>query len=145
MKRLVTNIVQHPLIAERPSIRQFLKFGIVGAGNTLVDFGLYVFLTRVAHAYFLLAHVGSFLCAVVVSYILNKRWTFRDTSRPLLSRQLGQFLVVSAVGAVLSSLLLFGLVEYAGLPDLVGKVLAIGIVLFWNFFANKHWTFQSRI
>ncbi len=135
-------MLRHPWIQRRPGLRQFVKFGIVGAGNTAVDFGLYLLLTRLVRLQYLSAHGFSFVGAVTLSYVLNKRWTFRDERRPVLSRQLAQFLLVSIVGAGLSSLTLFGLVQYGGLPDVVAKLLAIVLVLFWNFFANKHWTFR---
>jgi putative flippase GtrA len=96
------------------------------------------------HFFYLVAQVLSFLAAVAVSYLLNKRWTFRDQRRPLLSRQLIQFLLVSTVGVVLSTVTLALLVRYGQLSDLVAKVIVVLIVLFWNFFANKHWTFRGQ-
>jgi len=142
MERIAEKIREHPLLIGRPTLRQFIKFGLVGGINTVLDFGVYLALTRWLDLHYLVANLVAFILAASSSFILNKYWTFRDNRLAGLTFQYLKFLIVSTVGAALTELTLFALVHFAGWPDIVAKIMAIGVVMFWNFFANKHWTFR---
>jgi putative flippase GtrA len=144
MKRLYSVVVRHPLIAGRPAIRQFIKFSIVGAWNTIVDFLVYLALTRFVHIYYVAATIGSFLVAATISYFLNKFWTFRDYQKDRMAKQYLQFIFIGSIGALISALVLFCTVHFLHFYDLAGKAAAVVIVVIWNFFANKRWTFRGQ-
>ncbi len=135
----------------RKGVRQFIKFCIVGASSTLIDFAVaniayYLLHVRPAG----LASVMGFCVAVFNGYFWNSRWTFRDRQRGAVPEEFLRFVAVNIVGALLnytivSALLLFD--PHDPHPKWVfngAKLLATGIVVFWNFFANKHWTFGRK-
>ncbi len=135
-----------PLIQRYPASKQFIKFCIIGTSNTILDFGIYLALTRTIiffREHFLFANAISFSIAVTWSYALNRKWTFRNTHNAV-ARQFMLFLVINVVALTLNQLLLYSFVTYAGLYDVLAKALAVGIILFWNFFANRAWTFRSH-
>lgn len=141
MRRLVQSLRDHPQIRRRPSIAQFVKFSLVGASNTLIDFLLYALLTRAFHWHYLPANVFSFSVAATWSYTLNRRWTFRDrTSR--IRRQYPKFFLVAVIGLGLTSLFLAVFIDLIGLHDLIAKAITVVLVTFWNFSANRTWTFR---
>lgn len=142
MERIAATIREHPWLIGRPTLRQFIKFAVVGTINTVLDFGVYLGLTRWLHLHYLVANLLAFILAASSSFILNKYWTFRDNRLDGLTYQYIKFLTVSLVGAALTELTLFTLVHFLKTHDLLGKVMAIAVVTFWNFFANKHWTFR---
>ncbi len=136
---------------QRKGIRQFIKFCIVGASSTLIDFTVaniayYVLHVRPAA----LASVMGFCVAVVNGYTWNSRWTFRDRKRKAVHKEFLGFVTVNVVGAMLnysivSLILMFD--HQDPHPKWVfngAKVLATGIVVFWNFFANRRWTFGQK-
>lgn len=135
----------------RKGIRQFVKFCIVGSSSTLIDFTVanvayYVLQVRPAA----LASVMGFCVAVVNGYFWNSRWTFRDRQRRAVHEEFVRFVTVNIIGALLNytivSLVLL-LDNQDPHPKWVfngAKLLATGIVVFWNFFANRHWTFGQR-
>lgn len=131
-------------ITQRPVVRQFVKFSLVGASNTVVDFGTYLFLTRVVAVHFLVANVFAFLLAASWSFVWNRRWTFRS-SDPRVHHQYVRFLVVSTVGLLLTTGILYILVEHASMADIFAKVIAVSAVLVWNFLINRFWTFRHRL
>lgn len=141
MRRLYHAIRQHPQIVKRPGLAQFIKFSLVGASNTVIDFGTYLFFTRLLALHYLPANTLSFTLAATWSYTMNRLWTFRDRSSRI-RVQYFKFLFVSLIGLGLVSLLLFFFVEVLGFHDLVAKALAVVIVLVWNFSANRYWTFR---
>jgi putative flippase GtrA len=143
MRRAIAYVRNHEWLAEREGIRQFIKFGIVGVGNTLVDFLVYFLLTRYFDFYYLVANAVSFIMAATLSFTLNKFWTFRDRRRHVIKGQYAKFIVVSTIGAILAEGTLFIFVHFFGVHDLLAKLLVVTIVVFWNFFANKFWTFRQ--
>jgi putative flippase GtrA len=136
---------------QRKGVRQFIKFCIVGASSTLIDFAVanrayYLWNVRPAA----LASVMGFCVAVVNGYFWNSRWTFRDRVRGAVHEEFFRFVAVNIVGATLNYTIVSAVLlldNHDPHPKWVfngAKLLATGIVVFWNFFANKHWTFGSR-
>lgn len=135
-----------PLLHTSRSARQFVKFILVGFTNTAWDFGVYITLTRGPQPLRLdplLANGVAFLISVTNSYLLNKRWTFRDPD-PRHHVQATKFLLVNAVSLAMYELLLYLLHRMLGVQDLLAKACAVIVITGWNFTANKFWTFRER-
>lgn len=66
-------------IRKNPVLEQFIKFGLIGAFNTLVDFVGYLFFTRVLFWHYLLAAILAFVISASSSFLLNRYWTFKVT------------------------------------------------------------------
>ncbi|OGY79232.1 MAG: hypothetical protein A3B74_00040 [Candidatus Kerfeldbacteria bacterium RIFCSPHIGHO2_02_FULL_42_14] len=132
----------HIMRDRSPSFVQFFIFCIIGTLNTLTDFTFYYLLTRALHIYFIAANIISFALVSIMSFFLNKRWTFRDQG-PKVHIQYMKFLTVVTFGLLLNTGLLYIFVRWLHIPDLIAKALAVGIVLFWNFGMNKLWTFSK--
>ena len=130
-------------MAKNKMFRQFIKFCLVGFGNTLIDYAVYIFFSRYLGWYFLYANIMAILVALTFSFFINKYWTFNNNENKLPSQYL-KFFLVSAVYFVLNNSIVFVLVKYLAVFDLAAKVIAIIIGLFWNFFAHKYWTFKVK-
>jgi dolichol-phosphate mannosyltransferase len=131
-------------------VAEFGKFALVGFSGTIVDFGAYTLLTRVAHVYYLLATSVSVLLAICSNFVLNKYWTFRKGKSGNTATEYTKFLVVSVINYFLNIGITYFIVEHTGAGrffgssvDYFAKAVAIGIVLFSNYFANKYWTFRG--
>lgn len=145
---------------------RFAKFSVVGAVGAVVDFGGFNLLHAAAGVPPLLASALSFLLAVTSNFIWNRWWTYPDSRAKRIGRQAGQFALVSLVGLAIRTPVFalaerpaVGLIErilpslagslpVAGLPAaIVGRnlalALAVGIVLVWNFAANRLWTYSD--
>ena len=129
-------------IIHRRGVRQFIKFGLVGTSSTLIDWGIYLILTRFLGVYYLMAKILSFSVAVLNSYIWNRRWTFRSND-PKKLREFIKFLTIAIIGVVINSSIMYLSVEHLKLHDIYGLTLATAIVMFWNFLANKYYTFKE--
>jgi putative flippase GtrA len=127
---------------QRRGIKQFVKFGIVGATGALVSF--LVFHTLLHYKLDLkLAFSIGFIAGGVNNYFWNRLWTFR--SKGHIGKEIAQFLTVSSIALVLGILVTGALDKY--LPAfylrnsfiwLCGTVGGMGV----NFFVNKYWTFR---
>lgn len=155
-----------PLTAllRRRGVRQFVKFCIVGASSTLIDFAIYLWLIEIVHLQGVvgsveggraLAQCCSFLFAVTNGFIWNSRWTFHETHREGRHERYGKFVLTNMVGLALNQAVLWAasravpagvvaaLAPYLRDPaGFVGKVVAVFVVVFWNFSASKYWTFR---
>lgn len=127
-------------LTRRRGVRQFVKFSIVGASGTLVNF-------IVAHALEKTTTLGwfadfsiGFMAGGLSNYFLNRIWTFRSQRNPLLEGT--QFLAVSAV-ALAAGNLVIAVAQRFGFHHFTMTWLAATLAgVFINFFLNKYWTFR---
>jgi len=61
--------------------RTFLRFLVVGALNTIVGYGMTFAALAVGAPYLAATALGT-ACGLVVSFAMNRRFTFRDRGRP---------------------------------------------------------------
>lgn len=143
--------------SNRKEVKRFVKFAIVGAAGSITDFTVLNVMVQAFGAPLVIANTVSFVAAVIQNFALNRRWTFPESQERHASGQLAQFVVVSIVGLGLNQLVFLSLhhlwdgywMNYYG-PDTgfvisynIAKLFAIGVVLFWNFTANRLWTYRG--
>lgn len=135
---------------KRPrEVVRFLKFAAVGALGMVVDLTVLNIMHKVFGLPLLAANTISFSTAVLSNFTWNRLWTFPESrQRPLLP-QLGQFALVNVVGLAINNLVLwvvFNLIK-GFVPDPLdynlAKIVAIGVVLFWNYGINRLWTYRG--
>lgn len=149
----MTSIITDPRERTR-----FLKFAFVGLVGAVVDFGMMNLLRGIFSFPLVLAGTISFIAAIINNFIWNRYWTYPDSRSKHVSRQLVEFSIVSVTG-LLIRIPVLKLVE----PVVINVVtwlpikipffsvetvsanltlsIAIVIVLFWNFFVNRYWTY----
>ncbi len=96
------------------------------------------------------ANMVSVFLAVVSNFILNKFWTFRDRSTEHLALQGGGYFGMSCIAWVLNQVLTGFFVSHVLLlhsvfgdrADLAAKVLAILVVLFFNYGGSRFVIFR---
>lgn len=126
-----------------------MKFAIVGAIGMVVDLAVLTFSREILELSLSLAVGLGFSVAVVSNFTWNRLWTFPESRHRPVSTQLAQFTVINLIGLGLNELIVLGLhpVFSRALQDppayLAAKVIAIGVVLFWNYGANRIWTYRG--
>ena len=114
--------------------------------------------------YLVVSTVASNSAAVVNNYMWSRFWVYPETKHQSGGRKFMQFVVVSLIaiglqagivwvterwflgrsglfGGLVASIAETVNVEHIALSSNGALVIATGIVLFWNFFANRMWTF----
>ena len=135
------------LAVRKKSYRQFVKFVIVGGVNTLVDWGVYWLIIHFTgwsvQNLKQLAKALSFVVSATSNYIMNRVWTFRYNEKKVL-KEASKFFAVALIGLVFNNAIFYVVTGILHWKDFWGLVIATGLVLFWNFFANKKWTFKGK-
>ncbi len=101
----------------------------------------------------------SFVLAIISNFIWNRYWTYPDSRSKPIVKQFVQFFLVNLTGIVIRVPIItfthqpFARLVTALYPSIgagaerLGKnlalALAVGIVLFWNFFVNRYWTYND--
>jgi putative flippase GtrA len=128
------DISQVPEVARQGA--SFLAVGLVATGLqylilvALVEFLRWPVVTS--------SSIG-FALSALLNYSLNHRYTFRSDAPH--HRAFPKFFSVAAAGLALNALLMDMLANKAMIPYLMSQVICTGIVLIWNFTANRVWTF----
>ena len=137
---------------------QFSHFLLIGCLNTFCDFLIVNILAFVFQVYqginLLLINTFSFVTVVTMSFFLNKKWTFQKTSedKQLVKRQYLLFFGITLVGLILNNTIVYFLTTILG-PQFglnrpfwlnFSKAMAVGVVLFWNFFNYKYLVFRPK-
>ena len=121
---------------------QFLCFALVGLVGTAAHFlVLYTLVSAVGFDPVAGSSLG-FLAGALVNYWLNYQLTFRSSAKH--REALPKFLTVAAGGWLLNGALMAILLSQVKAHYLLLQGLVSGIVLLWNFLANRLWTFRER-
>jgi putative flippase GtrA len=148
------------LVTNQRERTRFLRFATVGVIGAFVDFGIMNLLTGIFKIPLVIAGTISFLAAVISNFTWNRYWTYPDSrSKPILG-QLISFTIVNAIGIAIRIPLLAVLEPimeslFVRLPvelpffsakfyaDNLTLAVAVIVVMFWNFFVNRYWTYND--
>ena len=149
-------------------VERFMKFAVVGIIGAIIDLGLTNFLLAVVFhpkagddTPVQIATGISFVTAVISNFIWNRYWTYPETQSSPIAPQLAQFFAVNAVGLVIREIVVKLL--NAPFATLIGRItgsafsadaqlrlsaniaimIALVIVMLWNFFVNRYWTYRN--
>ena len=149
-------------------LERFIKFFVVGMIGLTIDLTMtnlmlqFVFKPQPNNE--LPAQIANgigFTLAVISNFILNRFWTYPDSRSRSIVLQLGQFFIVNILGLLIREVIVtvlhgpvtntvksvLGTVMAASLQERIGYNLAlmtaIAIVMLWNFFVNRYWTYND--
>ena len=120
---------------------RFIKFGVVGLIGMVIDFSITWFFKEKLRVNKYIANSLGFSVAVINNFLLNRYWTFENTSTPV-AGQLTKFALVSITGLLINNTLLYLLLKGNKRNFYFIKLVVIGLVFFWNYFLNLLFTFN---
>jgi len=147
------------ILQHRNERKRFYKFALVGSMGAGVDFLIFNLLTQWLGVPPVLASILSFLVAMTHNFLWHRYWTFPESRSKRMAHQWVQFGTVSSIGLAIRTIL-FSLIRgpWTALmahftPPLPftatfwGNNLSLATVIFvvmvWNFFANRVWTYND--
>jgi putative flippase GtrA len=152
-------------------VERFLKFATIGIVGATVDFGTLNLLHATVLPPETTLNVGlsttiAFVAAILNNFLWNRFWTYPDSRSRSIRRQLTQFFIVSIIGWIARTIWITATYASIGVmvvsviqginPDYtatdlatnqlgtnVSQLIAVFVVMIWNFFANRYWTFND--
>jgi putative flippase GtrA len=149
---------------------RFMRFAVVGIIGAVVDFGVMNLLSSMfpdpitignqVISSLVWAGTISFIAAILSNFTWNRYWTYPDSrSKPIL-RQLLVFTFISVMGLAIRIPILkylepvvLNVIESLHVPSIlftpeflaknITLAVAVIIVMFWNFFVNRYWTYND--
>jgi len=123
-------------------VRQFVKYGVVGASNTALTVAAYSVGVWIGVPYLVALLVG-YIPGGLNSYLLNRHWTFR--AGHLSHAHSGTRFPIVQVGAILANeLALYVLVHDAHVEKIAAQAILTVPVVVVTFFINRVWTFGGE-
>jgi putative flippase GtrA len=125
--------------------RELAKFGTVGAGAFVIDFGGTNLMRYGVHLGPLTSKVIATVVAATLAYVANRYWTWRHREQTGLAREYFLFFVLNGVG-LLISLLIIVFVEYTlqmrdPLSYNVSLIFGTALGTLFRFWSYKKWVF----
>jgi putative flippase GtrA len=121
---------------------QIMKFGMVGAVNTGIDFTIFTLLTLWGWSY-MPAQCVSYTSGVMNSYVMNRSWTFKG-SGPSNRSGFVKFLVLNLLLLLITSSLIAIMHQDFGWPVMISKLCASGAGVFLNYAGSRYWVFGQQ-
>jgi len=146
-------------ITNKPERIRFYKFSVVGVTGTIVDFGVMNLLSLILSMPLVWAQGISFTIAVINNFLWNRHWTYPESRSKGALEQILQFGLINIIGLAIRTPLITWLnqviisfldhssiilpIENYILSQNMALAVTIVIILFWNFFANRYWTYGN--
>ncbi len=119
---------------------KLVRYFIVGVIGTGIHFGVLIMLVELFGVEAVTASTIGFIVTLIVSYVLNHRWTFRSDRRHLSA--MPRYTLVSVSGLLLNSAIMYVTVHVLEWWYILGQCMVVVVVPLTNFLFNYHWSFR---
>jgi putative flippase GtrA len=120
---------------------KFIRFIVVGLISAAIEYSLYFLLKTILN--YQVANVLSFALTNIVTFLLSRRYVFVSNNENK-TEELTLFVLCLFGALFVSQVVLWSLVEYVNVDDMIAKGFAISVAVIWNFFTRKHIVFKQR-
>lgn len=116
---------------------------VLGAISTFFDIAILNIFFRLVHTNIYIATLFGFLAGTAFGYPANNHWTYGRHNRKANVGGLVKCAIVGGMGLLFTEIIMSILNVKMGYHYNISKLVAVFIVFFWNFFANRYWTFRA--
>ncbi|TAH32929.1 GtrA family protein [Candidatus Saccharibacteria bacterium] len=120
--------------------RNLLLYGLIGFTGAAIDYLFYVLFYKVCGIPPEIASFLSVSIGIANNFILNAKFNFKVSDKLL--KRFGSFYAIGLVGAILSSVLIYIMVNLMNIDPLVAKLITIPPVVLAQFIFNKMISFR---
>jgi putative flippase GtrA len=88
------------------------------------------------------ANIAGYMAGIINSFVWNKFWTFKV--RHETTRQLNRFFILNLFCLILSTSIIFIIVDILGAPHKITWIITMGFITILNFVGSKYWVFNKH-
>ena len=127
-------------------IIQFIKFGTVGAINTVLSYAITNGAYYLLHLHEQISNIIAFVITVFISFMLNGRFVFTENKeeRNFWQSLLKVYASYSITGVFLTAILLYIEEELLGIPHYIATLMNLVVTIPLNFILNKFWAYKEK-
>ena len=125
---------------------QFIKFGLVGAINTVLSYAITNLCFYVLHWHAQVSNLIAFIITVFISFILNGKFVFNEgkQKQSIWKSLLKVYASYSITGLFLTGILLYVEEQILGIPHYIATLMNLVVTIPINFILNKFWAFKEK-
>lgn len=121
-----------------------IKFVVAGFLATVVNlFFLFIFF-QLLEIKIIYAASSAWLLAFIISFSLQKFWTFRNFSIKKMPKQLLYYIIILIISLILNARWMYLLVEGLEIYYLLAQIIVILVIGFLNYFVYKFIIFKEK-
>lgn len=121
-------------------MRELIKFGLVGVGNTLLTVVTFNILIHFQMNY-VAANVIAYFIGMLNSYFWNKNWVFE--AKQSHKEAFLKFVIVNVIVLGINNFVLYLGVEKFGFSPTISQLIGTAVGMVFNFVLNRNWTFKK--
>ena len=131
-------------ITMRDKALKIFRYFAPGGSAVVVHVGMLFLFVELFHLWYVVSSMFAFLIAFIASFLLQKFWTFRNTSKEGLHKQAGVYFIVAVINLALNTFLIYIFVEYFNFHYLLGQIVASGLIAISSFFIYSKFIFHNK-
>lgn len=130
----------------KESILQFMKFGTVGAINTVLSYVITNTSYYLLHLHEQISNIIAFVITVFISFMLNGKFVFTEEkkNRNFWKTLLKVYASYSVTGVFLTAILLYLEERLLGIPHYIATLMNMVVTIPINFILNKYWAYREK-
>lgn len=130
----------------KETIVQFIKFGTVGAINTVLSYAITNGAYYLLHLHEQISNIIAFVITVFISFMLNGKFVFTENKeeRNFWKSLLKVYASYSITGVFLTAILLYIEEELLGIPHYIATLMNLVVTIPVNFILNKFWAYKEK-
>ncbi|MCX6719201.1 MAG: GtrA family protein [Candidatus Taylorbacteria bacterium] len=125
-----------------PKKTKIVRYIISGGTAAAVDLVLLYILTDLIGIWYITSSILAYLVAFMVSFTLQKFWTFRDHSRNNIHSQAVIYFIVTSLNLGLNTLGIFAFVHYLSFHYLIAQIVVSVIIAMESYYVY-HFIFNE--
>lgn len=117
------------------NVKQFILYLIVGGGATLVEWVLFHFLNGRFRIHYMIATSIAFAVSTFANWAFGRLIMFQANQNVF--KELVKIYLTAIAGLLMNLVIMWLAIEQFGIDEMISKIIATGIVFFWNFLIRK--------
>lgn len=124
---------------------KIIKYVISGGSGALVDISILYFFVKFLHVWYIFSAIFAYIVAFIVSFTLQKVWTFSDYSISGTYKQAGKYLVISFINLGLNTFFMYLFVDIFGIHYIIGQIVSGCLLAIYSFSIYSSFIFSSNL
>ena len=127
----------------------FISYVLVGGIATIVEWGCYYLFDPVLHINTYVAIALAFIVSTFANWLAGRLMTFRNAEKKNIVKELLEIYGVSVIGLLMNEAIMLLFMSFifkdaSSLQRMIAKVIATGVVFFWNYLIRTFVIYRKK-